>query len=114
MTEDDFRQLALSQPEAEEKAHMDHPDFRVANKIFASLTSAEVPQGVLKLSASYQHQLLSEYPDAFEPAPGAWGQRGWTRIHLARADQQILADAMRLAWREVAPKKLLKQFPLDG
>jgi hypothetical protein len=29
MTADDFRNLALSLPEASESAHMGHPDFRV-------------------------------------------------------------------------------------
>jgi hypothetical protein len=29
MTADEFRSLALSLPEAEEAAHMNHPDFRV-------------------------------------------------------------------------------------
>ncbi len=33
----DFRRAALSLPEATEGAHMGHPDFRVRNKIFASL-----------------------------------------------------------------------------
>ena len=37
MTADDFRQIALSLPEASESAHMDHPDFRVRGKIFATL-----------------------------------------------------------------------------
>ena len=33
----DFRRTALRLPEATEGAHMGHPDFRVRNKIFASL-----------------------------------------------------------------------------
>jgi hypothetical protein len=37
MTADDFRSLALGFPETEERAHMDHPDFRVRGKIFATL-----------------------------------------------------------------------------
>jgi hypothetical protein len=37
VTAKDFRWLALSMPEAEEHAHMDHPDFRVGGKIFATL-----------------------------------------------------------------------------
>ena len=37
MTSRDFRRLALSFPETPEQAHMDHPDFRVAGKIFATL-----------------------------------------------------------------------------
>jgi len=37
MTPKDFRLLALSFPETSEKSHMDHPDFRVAGKLFATL-----------------------------------------------------------------------------
>ncbi len=37
MTADEFRKLALELPEASESAHMDHPDFRVRDKIFATL-----------------------------------------------------------------------------
>ena len=37
MTPNDFRKLALALPETEERAHMNHPDFRVAGKIFATL-----------------------------------------------------------------------------
>jgi len=38
MTANDFRKLALSLPETEERCHMSHPDFRVAGKIFATLS----------------------------------------------------------------------------
>ena len=37
MTAAEFRRLALSLPEAEEREHMHHPDFRVGGKIFATL-----------------------------------------------------------------------------
>ena len=37
MTANDFRKLALSLADAIESAHMDHPDFRVGGKIFATL-----------------------------------------------------------------------------
>jgi hypothetical protein len=37
VTQDDFRRIALSMPEAIESSHMGHPDFRVAGKIFATL-----------------------------------------------------------------------------
>ena len=34
MTPSDFRRLALSFPETTEQSHMEHPDFRVAGKIY--------------------------------------------------------------------------------
>jgi hypothetical protein len=37
MTANDFRRLALALPETTESTHMDHPDFRVCKKIFATL-----------------------------------------------------------------------------
>jgi hypothetical protein len=37
MTADEFRKMALEIPAAIERSHMNHPDFRVAGKIFASL-----------------------------------------------------------------------------
>ncbi len=50
MTSNDFRRLALSFPETAEQAHMDHPDFRVAGKIFATLGYPEVGWGMVKLT----------------------------------------------------------------
>jgi len=50
MTAKDFRQIALSLPETEERAHMGHPDFRVAGKIFATLGYPDKTGGMVKLS----------------------------------------------------------------
>lgn len=37
MRDDDFRRIALGMAGAMEGAHMGHPDFRVKNRIFATL-----------------------------------------------------------------------------
>ena len=37
MTATQFRKLALSLPDVVESSHQAHPDFRVLNKIFATL-----------------------------------------------------------------------------
>jgi hypothetical protein len=37
MTINEFREMALEIPNAIERSHMNHPDFRVAGKVFASL-----------------------------------------------------------------------------
>jgi hypothetical protein len=47
ITPGQWRKLALSMPEAEEKSQFDQPDFRVRNKIFAGLYQDET-RGVLK------------------------------------------------------------------
>jgi len=37
MTVNDFLRIALSMPGATESSHMDHPDFRVNKRIFATI-----------------------------------------------------------------------------
>ena len=111
MTANDFRRLALSQPEAEERAHMKHPDFRVGGKIFATLGYPDKTRGMVKLSPEQQHYFSKDHPDAFVPVKGAWGRRGATTVHLTAADNETLRNAIRAAWRNTAPKRLVEQFP---
>jgi hypothetical protein len=106
-----FRRIALSLPEAIEAAHMGHPDFRVRNKIFASLGAPDKDWGSLKLTPEQQEVLLAAEPAAFRPAAGAWGRRGWTQVRLAAADAATIKSALGMAWRNTAPKSLLTQDP---
>jgi hypothetical protein len=108
MTLNDFRKIALSLPEVEERAHMNHPDFRVAGKIFATLGYPDKARGMVKLSPEEQHYFSKDYPDAFIPVKGVWGRRGATSVHLKAAKKDILAKAIQAAWRNTAPKRLLK------
>ncbi len=56
---------------------MGTPDFRVAGKIFATL-SAPQSTAVLKLLRPQQEMLCDAEPDLFSPVPGRWGGSGWT------------------------------------
>ena len=107
MTAQDFRQIALSFPETEERAHMNHPDFRVAGKIFATLGYPDKTRGMVKLSPEGQHYFSKDYPDVFIPVKGAWGRRGATSVHLKAAKKETLRKAIQSAWRNTAPKRLL-------
>ncbi len=108
MTAEAFRRLALSLPEAVESAHMDHPDFRVGGKIFATL-GADGTSGVVMLTRDDQEELMRLHPEVFVPAAGAWGLRGCTRVMLSRARVAMLRNALTSAWRNKAPKSLLKR-----
>jgi hypothetical protein len=107
MTSADFRAIALSMPEASESAHMDHPDFRVGGKIFASLGYPDVEHGMVALPPEEQARLMKAQPKVFSPAAGAWGRRGSTTVRLAVVDRATLHEAMEIAWRKRAPKRLL-------
>ena len=107
MTPAAFRKIALSLPETEERSHMDHPDFRVAGKIFATLGYPDKTRAMVKLSPEDQHNFSQDYPDAFVPVKGTWGRRGATSVHLKNASKETLTNAIRAAWRNTAPKRLL-------
>jgi hypothetical protein len=111
MTANDFRRLALALPETTENAHMDHPDFRVQGKIFATLGYPATGWGMVKLTPEQQHYFSKDNPEVFVPAKGAWGLRGATTVNLKAANKKTLEKAIRAAWRNTAPKRLAEQFP---
>lgn len=98
MTAAQFREIALSFPETVEAAHMGHPDFRVAGKIFATLGYPDEGHGVLLLAPEEQRELISQHPQIFKSVPGGWGRRGNTQVLLKQITQPILKAAMRKAW----------------
>jgi hypothetical protein len=107
VTIEEFRRMALSLPEAEERAHMDHPDFRVGGKIFASLNYPDSGWGMVKLTPMEQEMLVEAEPSVFAPAKGAWGRRGATTVRLAVARKKSVRAALIAAWRNTAPKRLV-------
>ena len=112
MTAADFRNLALSLPEAKEGAHMGHPDFRVGGKIFATLGPDEA-WGMVKLTPVQQKSFLFTDPKIFEPIKGAWGQRGATQVNLEHGEEPVVRQALMTAWRNTAPKKISRLLPED-
>ena len=113
MTAKDFRRIALSFPEAAESAHMDHPDFRVAGKIFATLGCPDKAWGMVKLPPDVQAKFCEANPDAFVPVKGAWGRRGATKVRLKSLKKPDLRRALLAAWQWTAPKRLLREFKGD-
>ena len=102
MTPSQFRKLALSFDGAVEASHMNHPDFRAANgKIFATLNE-DSTRGMAVLTPEQQAELIDRAPEVFVPAAGAWGRGGSTMIVLAKADAEIVGEALTLAWKRVS------------
>jgi hypothetical protein len=105
MTPDDFRTLALSFPETEEKSHMRHPDFRVRGRVFATLSYPDESWGMVKLPPTQQETFVQAEPDAFVPATGAWGRQGCTSVRLNKAKKTMVKSALAEAWREASAKQ---------
>ena len=89
MTAQEFRRLALALPEAVERSHMDHPDFRVRGKIFATLGYPSADSAMVTLRPDQQADFVEAEPEVFVPATGRGAAEaarpcGWPR-HRARA-----------------------------
>ena len=102
-TPDDFRRLALALPGAEEQSHMNHPDFRVGGRIFATLASPSEEYGMVALLPEQQELAIDAEPAAFKLAAGAWGRGGSTLVVLAQVSDEWLERAIRWAWERRAP-----------
>ncbi len=103
MTAAGFRRIALGMTGAVEGAHMGHPDFRAGDggRIFATL-HADMKHGMVTVTPEQQEELIRRGPDAFSPEAGAWGRSGCTRVNLKAVDQEMLGEAMTLAWTQAA------------
>lgn len=106
MNANDFRRLALSLPESVESAHMDHPDFRVGGKIFATLGYPDEAFGMVVLPPEEQARFIKSHPKAFAPAKGAWGKQGSTTVGLEAIDKATLKRVLEIAWRKRVPAKV--------
>ena len=103
---EDARRLALALPEAIEADHHGMPSFRVAGKIFCTIHQ-DRPRIMVKLAAEDQENLAAGHPGVIEAVPGYWGRKGSTFVWYEKADAALIAMLVKLAWANVAPKRLL-------
>jgi YjbR len=96
----DFRRIALGLSDVVEGAHMGHPDFRVQNRTFATI-HPDPKHGMVKLTPQQQQDFMRDYPDIFAPEAGAWGRSGCTRVTFSNANDDVVGEAMTLAWQNV-------------
>jgi hypothetical protein len=106
MTANGFRKMALSLPETAESVHMNHPDFRVGGKVFATLGYPDKSWGMVKLSPKQQAAFVKGDPKGFVPVKGAWGRQGATNVHLPVVNASMVRKALEAAWYNTAPKRL--------
>ncbi len=92
---------------------MDHPDFRVRKKIFATLGAPDESFAMVKLTPDQQTNFVAEAPNIFRPVPGGWGRGGATNVVLEKATEAIVRRALIRAWRNTAPKTLARTFQDD-
>ena len=107
-TFDDVRRLAMALPEVEEQRTWGSDiNWRVANRMFA-ITGDEGSTGVtIKATLEAQQDLLALDSETFTKAAYV-GRYGWVSVRLAGVDEPMLADLLERAWRQTAPKRLVR------
>lgn len=113
MTPAQFRKIALSLAEAEEHQHMNHPDFRVGGRIFATLGYPAADWAMVKLYPDQQEAFVAADPRTFVPVKGAWGRKGCTNVMLPSANKAKVKEALHAAWRNAAVHVSLKKFAAE-
>ena len=89
---------------------MDHPDFRVSGKIFATLGYPDMGWGVILLTPDQQAEFILTNPKGFSVVKGGWGKAGATQVLLRASPRSVVHDALRMAWRNRASRKLLAEL----
>ena len=108
LTAEQFRGIVLKMDGAIEGAHMGHPDFRANGKIFATLYPGG-ESGMVKLTPEQQQEFMRRDSVAFVPATGAWGRQGCTTVKLAAMDEDMLGEAVTLAWQNTKQSAVTKR-----
>lgn len=98
-----YRAIALSFPDAVESSHMGAADFRVHDRIFATLAYEAKGLGTLKITPEQQKDFLADAPEWFEAAPGGWGRMGMTLVKLD-APEDVLRGGLETAYRNTVAK----------
>jgi len=107
--------ICLALPDATEAQMRRGPTYRIANKIFAM----ERPQGEsvavwCKAPPGSQAVLVGADPKRFF-RPKYVGHRGWLGIYLdVPQDWDQIADLVRDAYREVAPKRRVAKLDANN
>ena len=100
--------MALEIATAVERSHMNHPDFRISGKIFASVGVPDKSWGMVKLTPKEQRTFVLKAPEVFKPCSGAWGRQGYTNVYLAAAKASIVRAALDAAAKNVGSRSKKK------
>ncbi|WP_316829211.1 MmcQ/YjbR family DNA-binding protein [Pedobacter aquatilis] len=99
-----IRNFCLSLANTEEHPHFIKKAYKVKKRIFATL-DFEAKKLTLKLTEIDQSVFCDFKPDKIYPANGAWGKQGWTSFEFSELHEEMLTDAITLAYNNVSVKK---------
>jgi hypothetical protein len=61
---------------------------------------------MVKLTPDQQQEFMRADAATFVPASGAWGRQGCTTVRLDSVEEDLLGEAMTLAWQNTVKTKV--------
>ena len=116
---DQVRAFALALPETNERVSHGMPSFFIRDKkLFCSCVDDHHGDGVFGLwvaaAPGVQEELVGQEPERFYRPPYV-GHRGWVGVRLdVDVDWGEIGQILEDAYRQVAPKTLVKLLDADG
>ncbi|MEO6132188.1 MAG: MmcQ/YjbR family DNA-binding protein [Saprospiraceae bacterium] len=104
VSNESFRELALSFQGVEENAHFERRAFKVVRKrIFATLHE-EQRSANIKLSLEVQKLFCAYDKKGIYSVSNKWGLQGWTTFDLMRVPVELISEALFTAYNDVFKK----------
>jgi hypothetical protein len=108
------REICEALPGTVERLSHGEPTFFAVKKVFTMFSNDHHEDGHLAVCVpapdGAQEFLIESDPQTYF-RPAYVGHRGWIGIELENINDAQLKEHIHEAWRIVAPKKLLKEFP---
>jgi hypothetical protein len=109
LTEAQFKKIALAFPGAHEKLHYRSPSICILDKFFTRLRS-EDDLIVLRVGPNDERDMLLEADPVTFTITDHYRPGGYILARLDKIDVATLTSMLERRWRELYPKKLLKQL----
>ena len=101
MTNEEFRELALSFPGTEEAPHFERRAFKVTGRrIFATMLEEKESVNIV-LKPADQSSFSKLNKKYIYPVPNKWGEHGWTTFEIKHLDHAVLQTALEAAYNDV-------------
>jgi hypothetical protein len=99
--------IFLDMPVVEEGRYRGHPDFRVKNKMFAT-----IPPGrfFANLKVGKEEQFMLSNQKKIFSIPDGGEKGGWIGVRLTEIDEQRFTELVWKAWRHTAPARLSLEY----
>ena len=109
MTFDDVCAIALAWPGVERSTSYGTPSLKVKGKFLTRLREDGETLVVTGIGFDEREMLIEAEPEVFHITPH---YQDWPSVlmHLPKADPRAVEALLLRRWREVAPKRLVKEF----